>query len=449
MKAEERQQMLANAPIPGLVIRLSIPTIISMLVTSLYNMADTFFVGQISTSATAAVGVVFPLMAIIQAFGFFYGHGSGNTISRKLGAGQTEEARQLSSCGFYLALFTGAVFSLFCLLLAHPLARFLGSTNTILPYTIAYMRIIVLGAPVMMGSFVLNNQLRFQGFALYSMIGMTFGGVLNIFLDPLLIFYFDMGISGAAVATVFSQALSMLLLLFLCRLCQGLPHRISDLKHIPHTLSPIIGGGLPSLCRQGLASIATIALNLAAKPYGDAAIAAMSIVTRIMMFANSATIGFGQAFQPICGFNYGAGNKKRVLEAFWFCLRLITTVLLVAAVAAFIFSPTLVAIFRRTDPDVIRIGTLALRAQCVTLPLCGWIILNNMLFQTIGYTLPASILASARQGVCFLPLILILPLIFGLTGVQTAQAGADICSFLLALYLHKTKLKDFYLTTKQ
>ena len=440
MKADERQQMLANAPIPGLVIRLSVPTIISMLVTSLYNMADTFFVGQISTSATAAVGVVFPLMAIIQAFGFFFGHGSGNTISRKLGAGKTDDARQLSSCGFYMAVFTGCLFALLCLLFLHRLARVLGSTDTILPYTIAYMRIIVLGAPVMMGAFVLNNQLRFQGFAFYSMIGMTFGGVLNIFLDPLLIFYFNMGIAGAAVATVFSQTLSMLLLLFLCRLCQGLPHRISDLKNIKQTLSPIMGGGLPSLCRQGLASIATIALNLAAKPYGDAAIAAMSIVTRIMMFANSATIGFGQAFQPICGFNYCAGNKKRVLEAFWFCMKLITTVLVAAAFGAFIFAPTLVAIFRRNDPNVIHIGAFALRAQCITLPRSGWIILTNMLFQTIGYTLPASILASARQGICFLPLILILPFLFGLTGVQTAQAGADICAFLLALYVHKTKL---------
>lgn len=449
MNANDRQQMLATAPIPGLVIRLSVPTIISMLVTSLYNMADTFFVGQISTSATAAVGVVFPLMAIIQACGFFFGHGSGNTISRKLGAGKTDEARQLSSCGFYLSLFTGCIFALFCLLFMQPLARILGSTDTILPYTIAYMGIIVLGAPVMMASFVLNNQLRFQGFALYSMIGMTFGGVLNIFLDPLLIFYFDMGIAGAAVATVFSQALSLFLLLIMCRLCHGLPHRISDLKYLRHTLAPIAGGGLPSLCRQGLASVATIALNLASKPYGDAAIAAMSIVTRIMMFANSATIGFGQGFQPICGFNYGAGNKKRVIDAFWFCMKLITTVLVVAAVLGFIFSPSLVAVFRRNDPDVIRIGALALRAQCVTLPLCGWIILNNMLFQTIGYTLPASILSSARQGICFLPLILILPLCFGLIGVQTAQAGADVCAFLLALYFHKTKLKDFYHTAKQ
>lgn len=444
MNADERQQMLANAPIPQLVIRLSVPTIISMLVTSLYNMADTFFVGQISTSATAAVGVVFPLMAIIQACGFFFGHGSGNTISRKLGAGKTEEARWLSSCGFYLALFTGCLFALLCLLFVQPLSRILGSTDTILPYTIAYMRIIVLGAPIMMASFVLNNQLRFQGFALYSMIGMTFGGVLNMFLDPLLIFYFEMGIAGAAVATVFSQTLSLFLLLFLCRLCHGLPHRISDLKYVRSLLASIIGGGLPSLCRQGLASIATIALNLAAKPYGDAAIAAMSVVSRIMMFANSTTLGFGQGFQPICGFNYGAGNKKRVIDAFWFCMKLISTVLVIAAVIGFVFSPSLVAVFRRNDPEVIRIGALALRAQCITLPLSGWIILNNMFFQTIGYTLPASILASSRQGICFLPLILVLPLLLGLTGVQTAQAGADICTFLLALYFHKTKLKDFY-----
>lgn len=444
MNSTDRQQMLAHAPIPGLVVRLSIPTIISMLVTSLYNMADTFFVGQINTSATAAVGVVFPLMAIIQACGFFFGHGSGNTVSRMLGAGKTEEARHLSSCGFYLAFMAGVIFAAVCFLLRNPLAKVLGSTATILPYTLAYMNVILFGAPFMMASFVLNNQLRFQGFALYSMIGMTFGGVLNMFLDPLLIFSFDMGIAGAAVATVFSQIVSMCILLVLCRVSHSLPHRITDLRFVSHTLKPIIGGGLPSLFRQGLASVATVALNLAAKPYGDAAIAAMSIVTRITMFASSATIGFGQGFQPICGFNFGAGNKKRVIDAFWFCLKLITAVLVVAAAVGIAFSPSLVALFRKNDPDVIRIGAVALRAQCLTLPLTGWLILNNMLFQTIGYTLPASILASARQGICFLPLILILPLCLGLTGVQTAQAGADICAFALATYFHKAKLKDFY-----
>ncbi len=448
MKAQDRQQMLADAPIPGLVIRLSIPTIISMLVTSLYNMADTFFVGQIGTSATAAVGVVFPLMAIIQACGFFYGHGSGNTVSRKLGAGKIEEARQLASCGLFLSLITGCVFTLVCLLFRQPLANILGSTPTILPYTLSYMNIIVLGAPVMMASFVLNNQLRFQGFAAYSMVGMSLGGVLNIFLDPLFIFYFDMGISGAAVATVLSQTVSMIVLLLMCRLSHSLPHRISDMRYLPGLLGSIVGGGLPSLFRQGLASIATIALNLAAKPYGDAAIAAMSVTTRITMFAQSATIGFGQGFQPICGFNFGANNKKRVLEAFWFCMKLITVILVVAALLCGIFAPELIALFRRDDPEVIRIGALAIRAQCVTLPLCGWVILNNMMFQTIGYTVPASIMASARQGICFIPLILIMPVLFGLTGVQTAQAAADFCAFAIALYFHRTRLKDFYAAGK-
>lgn len=445
MNAQERQHMLATAPIPGLVIRLSVPTIISMMITALYNMADTFFVGQISTSATAAVGVVFPLMAIIQAGGFFFGHGSGNTISRKLGAGDTESARQLSGCGFYLALLAGCLFGLVCALFIQPLARMLGSTETILPYTLNYLRIILFGAPFMMASFVLNNQLRFQGFAMYSMVGMASGGILNIFLDPLLIFGFDMGISGAAVATVFSQIVAMFILLAMCRASKSLPHWLSDLKYVGKCIADIAGGGLPSLCRQGLASIATIALNLAAKPYGDAAIAAMSIATRITMFAGSATIGFGQGFQPICGFNFGADNKKRVIDAFWFCMKLITSVLLVAAILGFIFAPQLVALFRKDDLDVIRIGTMALRAQCITMPLTGWIILNNMLFQTIGYTVPASILASARQGICFLPMIFILPLCLHLFGVEIAQAAADICAFLLALYFHKTRLQDFYI----
>lgn len=442
LSQEEKFKMMTETPVPGLIGKLAIPTIISMLVTSFYNMADTFFVGKIGTSATAAVGVVFPVMAIIQALGFFCGHGSGNSISRKLGAKDIDAAEQLAAIGFFTALFLGIGVMVAGLVFLEPLAVFLGSTPTILPYTKEYLGIILIGAPYMTAQLVLNNQIRFQGNAFYSMIGITTGAVLNIALDPLFIFVFDMGISGAALATIISQFVSFLLLLVGIRISTCIPIRIRNLKNLRQHFATIAGGGLPSLFRQGLGSVAALALNLAANPYGDAAIAAMSIVSRITMFANSALIGFGQGFQPVCGFNYGAGRFDRVKEAFWFCVKVAVAALSILAVVGFIFSGNLIEIFRKNDPDVIRIGTTALRIQCVTFPLGSWVIMNNMLTQTIGKTVRASLLAAARQGLFFLPAILILPYIFGLTGIQSAQAVADVFAFILAYVLNRSVMKE-------
>ncbi len=437
MTLKQKQEMMANAPIPGLIARLAIPTIISMLITSFYNMADTYFVGRIGTSATAAVGVVFPLMSVIQALGFFFGHGSGNSVSRKLGAKKYEEAEHLASNGFFLALFCGAGILVLGRIFLEPLSRILGSTDTILPYTKSYLGIILLGAPYMTAALVLNNLLRFQGSAFYGMIGITSGGILNMILDPVFIFGFDMGIAGAAWATILSQLVSFLLLLAGIKKANCIPLRIRHLRYLRQVIGQIFGGGFPSLCRQGLASMATVALNLAANPYGDAAIAAMSIVQRIMFFAGATVIGFGQGFQPVCGYNYGAGNIKRVKDAFWFCVKLSTGVLLALAAVGFLFSNSLIAIFRKDDLDVIRIGALALRMQCLSLPFQGWIILNNMMFQTIGRTVPASVLAASRQGLFFLPAILLLPPVLGIFGIQIAQAAADTAAFLLALILNR------------
>lgn len=437
MTQQDRQRMMAEAPIPGLIARLAVPTIISMLITSFYNMADTFFVGRIGTSATAAVGVVFPLMSIIQAVGFLFGHGSGNSVSRCLGAKKFDEAERLASCGFFSALACGALILALGWTFLEPLSRILGSTDTILPYTKAYLWVILLGAPWMTASLVLNNLLRFQGSAFYGMIGITSGAILNIILDPIFIFVLNLGIAGAAWATILSQFVSFVLLLAGMKRANCIPLRARNMRSLPSVIGKIFGGGLPSLCRQGLGSLATVALNLAAKPYGDAAIAAMSIVQRITFFAGSMVIGFGQGFQPVCGYNYGAGKKDRVKEAFWFCVKTATAVLLVLGVLGFCFAGNLVAVFRKDDLEVIRIGTLALRLQCVTLPLTGWIILNNMLFQTIGRTLPASILAASRQGLFFLPIVLILPPIIGMTGIQSAQAVADAMAFVLALVLNR------------
>lgn len=436
MSQEETYRMMTQAPISGLIGKLAVPTIISMLVTSFYNMADTFFVGRIGTSATAAVGVAFPVMAVIQALGFFCGHGSGNSISRNLGAQKNEAAEELAATGFFGGLFLGLLVLVFGLLFLTPLSRILGSTDTILPYTKEYLGIILIGAPWMTAQFVLNNQIRFQGNAFYAMIGVGAGAVLNIVLDPILIFGLEMGIAGAALATVISQLISFFLLLAGIRFSGCIPIRLKHIRLSRERLREIAGGGLPSLFRQGLGSVATMTLNIAANPYGDAAIAAMSVVSRLFMFAISALIGFGQGFQPVCGFNYGAGKYGRVREAFWFCVKVSTVFLFALSIIGFLLSGHLIGIFR-DDPDVIRIGTVAVRFQCATLVLNGWIVMNNMMTQTMGKTFYASLLASARQGLFFIPILLILPRILGLFGIQAAQAAADILTFVLSVVLYR------------
>ena len=440
---QKKYQLMTETPVSRLIPRMALPCVVSMLVTAFYNMADTFFVGMLkSNAATGAVGVVFSLMAIIQAIGFFFGQGSGNFISREIGHKNYQEASEMASTGFFSALATGILICVLGLLFLEPLAYLLGSTDTILPYTKAYLSVILLGTPWMTSSLVLNNQLRFQGSAAYAMVGITSGAVLNIGLDPLLIFVLDLGIAGAAWATIISQFVSFCLLLIGCTKGGNLQINLSHVKLKPYYYLWIFKGGLPSLARQGLASVATICLNQAARTYGDAAIAAMGVVQRIMMFGGSAMIGFGQGFQPVCGFNYGAKLFKRVQEGFWFCVKFCTSVLLVAAVCGWIFSPNLIGIFLKTDPLVIEYGSQALRLQALTFPLVGWITIANMMLQTIGKTVKASLLAMSRQFLFFVPVILTLPGFLGILGVQLSQPIADFCSFLLAVLLSISVLRE-------
>ena len=439
---ESKHQQMTQAPVGPLILRLAVPCIISMLVTAVYNMADTFVVGQLnSNSATGAVGVVFSLMAIIQAIGFFFGHGSGNFISRELGQHHTEAASNMAATGFFFALFSGVILCILGQIFLEPLAYLLGSTETILPYAKEYMSIILFGAPWMTASLVLNNQLRFQGSAIYGMLGITSGAILNIALDPLFIFTFDMGVAGAALATIISQFVSFCLLLFGCSKGGNLRIQFSHLQLKWEYFLMIAKGGLPSLARQSLASIATISLNQAAGPYGDAAIAAMGIVQRITMFGASAMIGFGQGFQPFCGFNYGAKLYDRVKQGFWFCVRSSTGVLCLIAATGFIFAPDLIAIFR-DDPQVIAFGTTALRFQCITFCFHGWIVMSGMMTQTIGLTGPATFLAIARQGLFFIPLVWVLSAVLGMQGIQMTQATADLLTLLCSIPIQIKVLKN-------
>lgn len=426
---------MTQTPVSRLICTLAIPTIISMLVTAVYNTADTFFVSQLGTSAAGAVGVVFSLMAIIQAVGFMLGMGTGSLISRLLGERRYEQANQIGSTGFFTAFFFGLFLTIAGFLLMHPLLRLLGSTPTILPYAEDYARYILLGAPVMCASFVLNNILRSEGKAVLAMTGIASGGVLNIILDPIFIFVFGLGISGAAIATLLSQCISFCILLscFLRRKSTIHLH-LRNLSRDFAAYKLIISTGFPSFARQGLASIATAALNLQAAAYGDAAVAAMSIVGRILMLVFSVMIGFGQGFQPVAGQNYGAKRYDRVKDALLFSIKTGTILMAVLSLAGFIFAPQILTLFRRNDPDVIAIGTFAMRAQCIILPLVPLTTISNMVFQVIGRSRTATFLSSARQGIYFLPLILILPGLLGLKGVQLTQSVSDLLTFITCIF---------------
>lgn len=432
---QEKFHWLTTAPLPGLIGRLAVPTIISMLITSIYNMADTYFVGSLGKSAQGAVGVVFSLMAIIQAIGFTFGNGAGNNVSRLLGQQEQAEAETLAATGFFTGVMVGVLLTVAGLLFLDPLVSMLGATETILPYARDYARYILIGAPWMVGSLVLNNLLRFEGNSAQAMLGITTGGILNMVLDPVLIFGLDLGVGGAALATVISQGVSFCILLYNSGRSGSLPIRWSRFSLKNRRLSTIVRGGLPSFYRQGLASVASILLNWAAKPFGDAAIAAMTIVSKVNMFSGSALIGFGQGFQPVCGFNYGAGLYDRVRKGFWFCVKVGTAVLLCIGAVMFLLAPQVVYLFQKADREVVELGTMALRCQMASLPLTAYVIVNNMMLQTVGENARASVLAMARQGLFFVPFILILPRIFEFTGVMLAQPLSDACSFLLAIPL--------------
>lgn len=438
---EKKYIQMTQPPVEKLITKLAIPCIVSMLVTSFYNMADTFFVGMLNdTAATGAVGVVFSMMAIIQAVGFFFGQGSGTFISRALGEKQYEQANHMAATGFFSSLAIGVIICVVGQIFLEPFAYFLGSTDTILPHTKSYLSVILLGAPWMTSSFVLNNQLRFQGGATYAMVGITTGAVLNIILDPIMIFTFHMGVAGAGWATIISQFISFCLLLLGCQRKGNIHIHLKNFRFKGYYYYQILRGGLPSLARQCLASLATITLNNVARPMGDAVIAAMGVVQRISMFGASTMLGFGQGFQPVCGFNYGAKLYDRVKKGFWFCIKVSTAGLVLISAAGFIFAPQLIALFQ-DDPEVIACGTIALRFQCMTLPTHGWIVMSNMMEQSIGRTVPATFLAVARQGMFYIPLVLILPAAFGVLGVQMTQACADLLTLACAIPIHIYVLK--------
>ncbi len=431
--SDEQFERMTQTPVQQLILRLSVPTILSMLVTNIYNLVDTAFVGRLGTSASGAVGIVFGFMAIIQAFGFLFGQGAGNLISRKLGQQDREAANVIASTGFFFSLGAGILIAIFSALFLHPLVMLLGSTETIAPYATTYIRYILFATPVMTASFTLNNILRYEGKPTLGTIGLLTGALLNICFDPILMFGCGLGIAGAGLSTMISQIISffVLLAMFLSgRSISRLGFRYVSVDR--KLLGNIITTGLPSLLRQGLSSIATILLNSYAGVYGDAAVAAMSIVSRIIFFVMSLGIGIGQGFQPVCGFNFGAKRFDRVRSAYRYTILFSESVTIIGVAILLVFSGGLIGIFR-DDPEVIAIGVRALRIQAVAMLAVPFCMATEMMLQCTGRKVGAALLSSMRSGLYLIPALILLSLLRGLHGIQEAQAVTFVLSFVSSI----------------
>lgn len=440
-RQKKQYEKMTKEPVEKLLVTLSIPTIISMMVTNIYNIADTAFVGTLGTSQSAATGIVFGFMAILQAIAFMCGQGAGSIMSRRLGAKNLEDATRYASTGFFLSFGLGALMGAGTFLWMNPLLKVLGSTATIAPYAKVYVSFIAIAAPFFTSSLTLNNLLRYEGKAKLGTVGMMTGAVLNIGLDAVLMLGFHMGIEGAGIATAVSQFISFCILLYMF-LKKKTQTRIAIryFSRESFVIWNIMATGFPSLLRQGLNSAATMLLNRCAGIYGDAAVSAMSCVSRISFFSMAIAIGIGQGFQPISSFNLGAGKKDRVRKAFWFAVGGEECVLFILMIPMFFFAPQLIRTLR-DDMEVIHIGTRALRLMCVSQLFIPLTMMVEMGFQSMGAKFLASFGSSLRSGIIFIPVLLILSNLRGLAGVQEAQPISMIISFLIGICLCRVYLE--------
>ncbi len=444
---ENEYRRMTETPVAKLVLSLSLPTVMSQMITSIYNMADTVFVTRLGDSASGAVSVVYALQSIIQAIGYGLAMGAGSLVSRHLGEKDDDSAGKYASCAFFSAFFMGLVLMLGCLIDLPGLLRLFGSTETILPYATDYAFIILLGAPMMCSSFVLNNTLRAEGKAVLSMLGLTIGGVLNIILDPILIFGAGMGVAGAALATVISQCVGFFVLLSFYLTGKSIVKlSVKRISRRAKDYLLIVNTGLPTVFRQGLGSLATTLLNVQVKIYGDAAVAAVGIANKIYMLIRSLVIGVGQGFQPVAGYNYGAGKPRRVKKAFWVATALGSVVSVCTSVILLTCSEQIVGLFEPETAETVRIAARMLRFIGLAIPFLAYSTFVNQLYQSLGFVKGATFLASCRQGIFFVPLIFLLSYFVGLNGILMTQPISDMSTFLISIpfniYFLKKVLSD-------
>lgn len=433
LTAEAQRANMLNAPIPQLVTRMAIPMIVSQMISVIYNTADTYFVSQISTSASAATGIGFSLMSMIQAFGGGFSMGAKSLVSRHLGAGETDKAAIFANSALLAVTLIGLIVMVGGLALLPQLMLLMGATPTMLEHAMAYARYILIGAPVMCASFVLKDTLSGEGEPVFAMLGLTSGGLLNMALDPLFIFRFNMGIAGAALATMLSQCVSFLILLSAFLSGKSiLPLNPARASRRPRDYLQMLQVGSPTIFRQGMASIGTAMITRSAGVYGDAVVAAVTISNKIYILVRNLILGIGQGFQPVAGFNYGAGCRQRTRRSFVFTCEIGTALCIVAAILIHLNAAAILRWFR-DDDEVIRIGVETLHYICLFMPLMAFSTYVNQLYQCLGFSAQATFLACCRHGVCLIPVLMVLPRLAGIAGVEASQPIADALTFLVSI----------------
>lgn len=423
---------MTKTPLTKLIVSLGIPTTISMLVTNIYNMVDTYFVGTLGESQQAATGILFTLQAIIQAIAFMLGQGSGTLVSKSLAEQDQKEASEYVSTAFFSGLVIGSVLMVGGLLFLNPLMRLLGSTETILPYARQYGACVLVTCPIMIGSIVLNNNLRYEGKAFYSMIGLVSGGIINIFGDYLFVVVFHMGVLGAGLATAISQFISFFILLYFFRKMAQSKIRLGAISRNLRVYGTISKIGFPAVIRQGLSSISSGLLNNLTKPYGDAAIAAMSIVNRFAAFIMCVGLGIGQGFQPVASFNYQAKEYKRVKRGLLVTMVIGFCFITCLALPGFVFAEQVIYLFQKSE-QVKEIGVFALRCSCIGTVFLAFSVPVNMLYQSTRKAGMSSFLSMLRSGLMFIPTLIITTQLWGIVGIQISQPLADVLTGLVSI----------------
>lgn len=442
MNNEQRAKMMGEEKIPVVLRKLAMPAIIGMLVSAVYNIVDTLFVSMLGTIAIGAVSVVYPLFMLLSAIGLMYGMGGASFVSRLLGQNKKEKADEVASTTTITALVSAAIVTIVIISFMTPILKLFGATPEIMTSALSYGNVLVYGAVFTIMNMNFNNLLRAEGSAKYSMLALSFGAIINIILDPIFIFIFDMGVSGAALATVIAQAMSTVLLLSIYFRRKSVIHlSIKKFKPSLPTYVELYKIGIPTFIRQFLMSLSMGLLNSAASPYGPAAIASLGIITKVFSMIAMVIFGFSQGFQPVAGYNYGSGNIPRLKEAIKVSLIWTTVFCTLSTFVYYVFAPQIIGIFSQ-DAKVLDIGIRGLRAMIIVFPLFGFQVIYGTLFQALGKARQAAILSLSRQGFFLIPAILILPKFFQLNGVLYAQPFADICTILLTIIfakqVHKT-----------
>ena len=443
MTPEEKRTFMLTTSAHRLIPRMALPTIASMLVTSAYNLADTFFVSQLGTYATGAVGVNSAIDSIIMMAGSFLAMGASSYASRLLGAREDEHAKQVASTCFFLAFLTGAAVLIFGSVFRDPLLRLLGATDALLPYSRDYCRYILLAAPFMASSFVMNHALRGEGSAVFSMAGMVTGAILNIGLDPIFIFGFGWGVAGASAATAISKLVSWCILITpYLRKKTLLTLSLRYFRPNLPDLREVCSIGFAGFCRTGLSTLAAIVLNRIAVSFGESVLAAVSVSNRITMFMTAACLGYGQGFQPVAGFCWGAKHYERLREAYRFSQRSCVLAISLFALLVGVFAEPILLLFTESDAEMLRVGVFSLRSQCLAMPFHGYCIMVNMLSAGIGRGRAAALLSMSRQGLFFFPVLPLMVGAFGQWGVASVQAVGDVLSMIPALFIIKRTMSD-------